>query len=143
LNRCLQDIDTVFLVLGWRPPLAAVEDPRWSGIAKHARRIVCSSPAPLKTPPPFFQAVPILPRDRAERIEWGRLIENVGTEVDVPARRHVRRKRPALLGPQIRAGDVVRWPYLDAPTAPTDERDLAAVAVRALCEDGTPVRNMW
>ena len=39
-------------------------------------------------------------------------------------------------GPRIRAGDVVRWPYLDAPTAPTDERDLAAVAVRALCEDG-------
>jgi uncharacterized protein YbjT (DUF2867 family) len=29
----------------------------------------------------------------------------------------------------------VRWPYLNAPTAPTDERDLAAVAVRALCED--------
>jgi uncharacterized protein YbjT (DUF2867 family) len=29
----------------------------------------------------------------------------------------------------------VRWPYLDAPTAPTDERDVAAVAVRALCDD--------
>jgi uncharacterized protein YbjT (DUF2867 family) len=39
-------------------------------------------------------------------------------------------------GPSIRAGDVVRWPYLDVPTAPTDERDLAAVAVRTLCEDG-------
>ena len=39
-------------------------------------------------------------------------------------------------GPQIRAGGVVRWPYLDAPTAPTDERDLAAAAVRTLCEDG-------
>jgi uncharacterized protein YbjT (DUF2867 family) len=39
-------------------------------------------------------------------------------------------------GPQIRAGDVVRWPYLNAPTAPTDERDLAAVAVCALCKDG-------
>jgi uncharacterized protein YbjT (DUF2867 family) len=30
----------------------------------------------------------------------------------------------------------VRWPYLAAPTTPTDERDIAAVAVRALCEDG-------
>jgi uncharacterized protein YbjT (DUF2867 family) len=39
-------------------------------------------------------------------------------------------------GPQIRAGDVVRWPYLAVPTAPIDERDIAAVAVRALCEDG-------
>src|SRR5260370_5019587 len=38
--------------------------------------------------------------------------------------------------PQIRAGDVVRWPYLAAPTAPIDERDIAAAAVRALCEDG-------
>ena len=37
--------------------------------------------------------------------------------------------------PRIRVGDVVRWPYLDAPTAPTDERDIAAVAVRALCDD--------
>ena len=39
-------------------------------------------------------------------------------------------------GPQIRTSDVVRWPYLDAPTTPTDERDLAAVAVRTLCEIG-------
>ena len=38
--------------------------------------------------------------------------------------------------PQIRAGDIVRWPHLAAPTAPIDERDIAAVAVRALCEDG-------
>jgi uncharacterized protein YbjT (DUF2867 family) len=39
-------------------------------------------------------------------------------------------------GPQIRRGDVVRWPYLGVPTAPIDERDIAAVGVRALCEDG-------
>ena len=39
--------------------------------------------------------------------------------------------------PQIRAGkDVVRWPHVAAPTAPIHERDIAAVAVRALCEDG-------
>jgi uncharacterized protein YbjT (DUF2867 family) len=38
--------------------------------------------------------------------------------------------------PQIRVGNVVRWPHLAAPTAPIDERDIAAVAVRALCEDG-------
>jgi len=31
---------------------------------------------------------------------------------------------------------VVRWPYLTVPTAPIDERDIAAVAVRALCDDG-------
>jgi uncharacterized protein YbjT (DUF2867 family) len=31
---------------------------------------------------------------------------------------------------------VVQWPYLAAPTAPIDERDIAAVAVRTLTEDG-------
>ena len=38
--------------------------------------------------------------------------------------------------PQIQAGDVVRWPYLSVAAAPIDERDIAAVAVRALCETG-------
>src|SRR6185503_4097115 len=38
--------------------------------------------------------------------------------------------------PQIRAGDVVRWPYADAPTAPIHEDDLAMVAVKALIENG-------
>src|SRR5437660_8145898 len=39
-------------------------------------------------------------------------------------------------GRSIRAGGVVRWPYLNAPTAPIDEGDLAAIAVRTLSEDG-------
>ena len=38
--------------------------------------------------------------------------------------------------PQIRAGNVVRWPYLGAPTAPIDEHDIAAVAVRTLSDEG-------
>jgi uncharacterized protein YbjT (DUF2867 family) len=37
---------------------------------------------------------------------------------------------------QIRSGDVVRWPFGQARRAPIDERDIAAVAVRALTEDG-------
>ena len=46
--------------------------------------------------------------------------------------------------PQIRAGDVVRWPYGAVETAPIDERDIAAVAVRALTEaslTGAPARS--
>ena len=39
-------------------------------------------------------------------------------------------------GETIRNGDVVRWPYGAAETAPIDERDIAAVAARALYEDG-------
>ena len=38
-------------------------------------------------------------------------------------------------GPAIRADGVVRWPYGAAETAPIDERDVAAVAARALYED--------
>jgi uncharacterized protein YbjT (DUF2867 family) len=38
--------------------------------------------------------------------------------------------------PQIRAGDVVRWPYGDAALSPIHQCDIAAVAVRALTEDG-------
>jgi len=38
--------------------------------------------------------------------------------------------------PQIRAGDVVRWPHLGTATAPIDERDIGAVAVRTLFEEG-------
>jgi len=33
----------------------------------------------------------------------------------------------------IRANAPVRWPYLCAPTAPIDERDVAEIGVRALC----------
>jgi uncharacterized protein YbjT (DUF2867 family) len=36
--------------------------------------------------------------------------------------------------PQIRSGDVVRWPYASAETAPVDERDIAAVAARTLLD---------
>ncbi|MFC9962809.1 SDR family oxidoreductase [Nocardia ignorata] len=38
--------------------------------------------------------------------------------------------------PQLRAGDVVRGAYRDAATSPIHERDIAAVAVRALTEEG-------
>jgi uncharacterized protein YbjT (DUF2867 family) len=37
---------------------------------------------------------------------------------------------------QIRAGDVVRWPFGAAARSLIDERDIAAVAVRALTGDG-------
>ena len=37
---------------------------------------------------------------------------------------------------QIRSGDTVRWPFGAAARSLIDERDIAAVAVRALTEDG-------
>jgi uncharacterized protein YbjT (DUF2867 family) len=129
LDRCLQDVDTVFLV--WvAPPTAAPG--ALKRIADHARRIVFLT-APLKTPHPFFQQ-PNPSRDMVERIE--RLIEASGLEWTFLRAGMFAGNARHFWGPQIRTGDVVRWPYLDAPTAPTDERDLAAVAVRTLCEDG-------
>src|SRR5215471_17994717 len=129
LDGCLHGIDTVFLV--WTAPPAAVV-PALDRIAKHARRIVFLS-APIKTPHPLFQQ-PNPHRVMVEQIE--QLIETSGVEWTF--------LRPGMLAanalgwwaPQIRAGDVVRWPYADVPTAPSHERDIAAVAVRALCENG-------
>jgi uncharacterized protein YbjT (DUF2867 family) len=129
LDGCLDGIDTVFLV--WTAPPAAVA-PALERIAKHARRIVFLS-APFKTAHPFFQQ-PNPSRELGEQIE--RLIETSGLQWTF--------LRPGIFAgnavgwwaPQIRAGDAVRWPHLAAATAPIDERDIAAVAVRALCEDG-------
>ena len=129
LDRCLQGIDAVFLV--WVAPSTAAAS-ALERIAKYARRIVFLT-APLKTRHPFFQQ-PNPARDVAERIE--RLIETSGVEWTFLRAGIFAGNARHFWGPQIRAGDVVRWPYLDAPTAPTDERDLAAVAVRTLCEDG-------
>src|SRR5437870_5257829 len=129
LDGCLDGIDTVFLV--WTAPPAAVAR-ALERIAKHARRIVFLS-APLKTAHPFFQQ-PNPSRELGEQIE--RLIETSGLRWTF--------LRPGIFAgnalgwwaPQIRAGNTVRWPHLAAATAPIDERDIAAVAVRALCEDG-------
>ena len=128
LDRCLRDIDAVFLV--WVAPPAAAAD-ALDRIAKHARRIVFLT-APLKTPHPFFQQ-PNPSSAMAARIE--RLIEASGMRWTFLRAGMFAGNARHFWGPQVRAGGVVRWPYLDAPTAPTDERDLAAVAVRALRED--------
>jgi uncharacterized protein YbjT (DUF2867 family) len=129
LEPCLEDVDTVFLV--WVAPPAAAPA-ALERIANHARRIVFLT-APLKTPHPFFQQ-PNPARDLAERLE--QLIENSGLEWTFLRAGMFAGNARHFWGPQIRAGDVVRWPYIEAPTAPTDERDVAAVAVRAVCEEG-------
>ena len=130
LDACLDAIAAVFLV--WTAPPAAVA-PVLERIAKHARRIVFLS-APIKTGHPFFQQ-PNPARALSAQIE--RLIQTSGLQWTF--------LRPGMFAanalrwwaPQIRAGnDVVRWPYVEAPTSPIHECDIAAVAVRALCEDG-------
>jgi uncharacterized protein YbjT (DUF2867 family) len=129
LDACLDGIETAFLV--WTAPAAAVA-PALERIAKHARRIVFLS-APLKTPHPLFQQ-PNPGRTMVEQIE--RLIETSGLQWTFLRPGMFAANALSWWAPQIRAGDVVRWPYLSVPTAPIDARDIAAVAVRALCEDG-------
>src|SRR5437762_12490764 len=129
LDACLEGIDTVFLV--WPAPAAAVA-PALERIAKCARRIVFLS-APLKPAHPLFQQ-PNAARAIAEQIE--RLIETLGLQLTFLRPGMFAGNALSWWAPQIRAGDVVRWPYLATPTAPIDERDIAAVAVRTLCEDG-------
>jgi uncharacterized protein YbjT (DUF2867 family) len=122
-------VDTVFLV--WTAPPAAFA-PALERITKAAKRIVFLS-APLKTAHPLFQQ-PNPGRTLAEGIE--RRIESSSPQWTF--------LRPGMFAsnalewwaPQIRASDVVRWPYLATPTAPIDPRDIAAIAVRTLREDG-------
>jgi uncharacterized protein YbjT (DUF2867 family) len=129
LDACLDGIESVFLV--WTAPLAAAA-PAIERIAAHAGHVVLLT-SPHRTPHPFFQQPNVL---RAVHAGVEELIVASGL------RWTFLRPGPFALNcrnwwaPQIRQGEVVRWCYADAATAPIDERDIAAVAVRALCEDG-------
>lgn len=129
LDDCLKGVDAVFLV--WTAP-EATAPAAIERIARHARRIVFLS-APLKTAHPLFQQKNAL-RGMIERIE--RLIEDSGCAWTFLRPGMFAANALGWWAPQMRAGDVVRWPYLQVPTAPIDEKDIARVAVHALCEDG-------
>jgi len=129
LDACLENIRAVFLV--WVAPPAGVA-PALERIARRARRIVFLS-APLKTAHPLFQR-PNPARELGLQIE--RLIESSGLQWTFLRPGMFAANAQSWWREQIRAGDVIRWPYLSVPTAPIDERDIAAVAVRALSEDG-------
>jgi len=134
LDAAVQDASAVFLV--WTAPFttapAVVER-----LAARARRIVFLS-SPHQTAHPFFQQpnpMAVLHGD----------IERLIAATGVPSTMI----RPGMFasnalywwaGP-IRDGGVVRWPYGAAETAPVDERDVAAVAARALYEDGLAGRD--
>jgi uncharacterized protein YbjT (DUF2867 family) len=129
LDAALQGIGAVFLLWPAPPATAPAVVER---LASHTRRVVFLS-SPHKTPHPFFQQPNPMARFHAD-VE--RLIAAAGLESTII--------RPGMFASNvlhwwasaIREGDVVRWPYGAAETAPIDERDIAAVAARALHEDG-------
>jgi len=129
LDRCLDGVEAVFLV--WTAPFDAAPA-AVSRIARHARRIVLLT-TPHKTAHPFFQQPNPL---RGQHAELERLIEESGLPWTFLRPGMFAANALSWWAPQIRAGNVVRWPYAAAPTAPIHGRDIAAVAVRALLESG-------
>lgn len=128
LDAGLQGAGAVFLVWTAPPATAPAVIER---LASHARRVVFLS-SPHQTPHPFFQQ----PNPMAVlHADIERLIAGAGLASTII--------RPGMFASNvqhwwaasIRSGDVVRWPYRAAETAPIDERDVAAVAARALCEE--------
>src|ERR1700739_1851287 len=106
LDPALDDVDAVFLV--WTAPAAALA-PALEKIVRRVQRIVFLS-SPHQTPHPFFQQPNPLAKLHAE-IE--RQIQASGV--------HWTFLRPGMFASnvlgwwmaQIRAGNVVRWPYAD------------------------------
>jgi len=129
LDECLDGVDVVFLV--WTNSVDAAHA-AVDRIAQQARRIVFLT-APHQTPHPFFQQPNPLAALHAE-IE--RLIMASGLRWTFLRPGMFAANALGWWAPQIRAGDVVRWPYGAAPTAPIHERDIAEVAVHALLEEG-------
>jgi uncharacterized protein YbjT (DUF2867 family) len=134
LDQALDEVAAVFLV--WAAPLGAAAG-AIARIASHVDRIVFLS-APIRTAHPFFQQPNVL---RPVHAGVEELIEKSGVQWTIL------RPGPFALNclnwwaPQIRNGDVVRWFHGDAATAPVHEHDIAAVAVRALCEEGHDGRD--
>ena len=128
LDRALDNVDVVFLV--WGAPLDTAAD-TIRRMAPRVGRIVFLS-APIRTAHPFFQQPNAL---RAIHAGVEACIEQSGVGWTFL------RPGPFALNclnwwaPQIRKGDVVRWFYGAAQTAAVHEQDIAAVAVRALCDE--------
>lgn len=129
LDPALQGVRAVFLL--WIAPPGTVPAVV-ERVASHTQRVVFLS-SPHQTPHPFFQQPNPMARLHAE-IE--RLIAAAGLESTFIRPGIFASNAQFWWGPAIREGDVVRWPYGAVETAPIDERDVAAVAARALYEDG-------
>ena len=131
LDPCLDGVDAVFLV--WMAPASAAA-PALKCILRRVGRVVYLSAA-IKTQHPLFQAS--LPNPSSVlHTSNERTIAESGVEWTILRPGMFAANAREWWGPQIRAGGLVRWPYLEAPTAPIDERDMAAIGVRALCQDG-------
>ncbi|MFI5227893.1 MAG: NAD(P)H-binding protein [Gemmatimonadales bacterium] len=125
LTPALAGIDAAFLVWATGPATVPAVVAR---LARSVRRVVLLS-SPHQTLHPFFrQPNPMADLHASiERELAASQIESVVLRPGMFAANTL-----AWWAPQIRAGAAVRWPYGGVETAPIDERDIAAVAARAL-----------
>lgn len=129
LDAALRDVSAIFLV--WTAAPATVPGVV-QRLATYARRVVLLS-SPHQTPHPFFQQ----PNPMAAfHADLERQIAAAGIESTIIRPGMFASNAIGWWADSIRGGDVVRWPYGAAETAPIDERDIAAVAARALGDDG-------
>ena len=84
------------------------------------RRRVVDLSAPHQTPHSFFQQLNPL---RAVHAELERLLGAATVDTVILRPRMFASNALHWWAPQIGSGDVVRWPYGAAETAPVDERD--------------------
>ena len=137
LYRCLIDVEVVFLVWG---AAATTDAPALARIAMPVKRVVFLS-SPHRIAHPFFQKAgwrpgqPMANPAAALHGEIERLIVASGLQWTFLRPGMFAANTRLWWGQKIRAGEVVRWPYASAITAPIHERDIAAVAARMLSED--------
>ena len=129
LEGSVEGVDTVFLM--WRGFPASVIPPMMALFTKHVRRIVFLSSSAIQDELPV-QTNPI----GQIHLEIEEAIKRTGLEWTFLRPGAFAANALTWWAPQLRVGDVVRWPYGAAAWAPIHERDIAAVAVRALTEDG-------
>lgn len=129
LNRHLEAVSAVFLL--WRSSVIDTVPAILDALAKHARRIVFLSSLAVRDGEE--QQDNLIAKWHAD-IEHS--IEKSGMDWTIVRPGAFATNSLQWWAPQIRVGDVVRWPFGTATLAPIDERDIAAVAVRALTESG-------
>ena len=128
LEACAAGVESVFLL--WPFLTAEAAPPVLKAIAAHARRLVYLSSMSVRDDL-AEQSDPI----SGFHADIERLIEASGLEWTF-LRAGGFATNTLQWAPQIRAEGVVRWPYGAAARSLIDERDIAAVAARALTGEG-------
>jgi len=128
IDACVKGVEAVFLV--WQAPELTV-DAVIERMAKYVQRIVFVSNQTVRDDRDVQDYAVSMFHARIERaiaasgVRWTFLRPGAFAT-----------NARSWWAPQIRLGNVVRWPFARAHAAPIHEADIAAVAVRALVDEG-------